>query len=138
LIFDWFLAVSKFASDISILAGAHWVISRQLFGRVKRPKVWLLAGDFLVLVLAVMALFYLGSLLANQILWLEVGDPDTISVVVVHRNQFEAAFAIIQWLTTLFIITEATVSVWCEWNEDAKVPKVSSKLTVFNPTFLPR
>lgn len=126
LLFDWFLAILKFATDILVLTGAHWVTSTQLFGRVKRPKIWLLAGDFMALALITMALFYLGGLLANQVLWLEVAEPNTITWVFTHRNQIEAAFAIIQWFATLFIVAEAAVSLRGEWSEDGEVPKVSS------------
>ena len=134
LIFDWFLSVLKYSSDISILAGAHWIISRQLFGCIRRPRIWLLAGDFLVLTLAVMALYYLGSLLANQVIWLEVGDPDTLSLVFMRRNQFEAAFAIIQFLTAFLIIAAAVVSLSCEWNEDKKLLEVSFGQQRLHPT----
>lgn len=72
-----------------------------------------------------MALYYLGSLLANQVIWLEVGDPDTLSLVFMRRNQFEAAFAIIQFLIAFLITAAAVVSLWCEWNEDKKLLEVS-------------
>jgi hypothetical protein len=125
LLCEWILAVLKFAADVSILAGAHWVISRQLFGRVKRAKAWLVTGDFLLLVVAAMSLYYLGSLLASQILWLQVGDLDLMNLVTVRRDQFEAAFAILQALTAFLISGEAATSFWCEWNEEGTVPNVS-------------
>jgi hypothetical protein len=127
LLYSWFLAILKFAADISLLAGTHWVVSRHLFDRVQRAKAWLLAGDFLILTLLVMALYYLCSLLASQILWLLVGDLDTLNEVSGHRNDFQAAYSAIQMLVTVLIVLESLVAVWCEWNEDrlSPTPKVS-------------
>jgi len=81
-----------------------------------------------------MALYYLGSLLANQVIWLEVGDPDTLSLVFMRRNQFEAAFAIIQFLTAFLIIAAAVVSLSCEWNVDKKLLEVSFGQQRLHPT----
>jgi hypothetical protein len=63
-------------------------------------------GELLVIVLVISNLYYLGSLLSNEVLWLEVANADIVRDIVSHRNLFELAFFAIQ-----FILTFGTLAV---------------------------
>jgi hypothetical protein len=71
------------------------------------------------------ALYYLGSLLADQVLWLEVGEVDTIDAVSNRKSQFDAAFAIMQWIVAFYILIEAAVAFSGDWRAEGEAPKVS-------------
>lgn len=112
-----------------MLAGTHQLISNQLniqpSNRLrKKAWIWYLTGKFIVLVQLILALYFLGSLFADEALWLQIADPSVIEGVVSRKDKFEAAFFIIQFLLTLTLLTGAALSVWFWWKEEQSIPSV--------------
>jgi hypothetical protein len=134
IIFYFFIACFRFAADILILSGTHRVVSMQVYHRLKLPRVpkmpslWFLFGEFIVVVLAIAALYHVGSLFAHASLWLQVADPSLVGVVERRQDKFDAAFAILTFLFTLFMLAGAGISFWCYHKEDGKVPEVCVQL----------
>lgn len=118
------IAVSRFTADIFLLVGTQILISYQLAFQLRTQiRVWRLAGIFVLLVLWTIALYYLFSLLAVEVLWLQMADPDIIRAVATRQNQFEASFFIIQFLVTLTMVTLTAVVVWI-WHKGGSIPRV--------------
>jgi hypothetical protein len=103
-LFYWLIVLAKFAADILMLAGAFRLLSCLISPKLGRLLTWIHTGEFLIIVLIIMALYHLGSYLANEVLWLNIADPVIIIDVSSRKDEFEAAFFIIQWLSTLFIL----------------------------------
>ena len=73
---------SRFTADILLLFGTQVLISYQLAFQLGRQiRAWRLAGSFILLVLCTIALYYLFSVLAVEVLWLQMADPAIISGV---------------------------------------------------------
>jgi len=132
ILLEWFIAIFKVAADVSIVTGAVRVISGQLFYLVKKAKAWLLVGEFFIIMLMVTALYYLGSLLADEVLWLQVADPDVVGGVTARKNKFETAFVMFQFLLTLMALVEAAWSVWFHRKDGSEVPKVGLQYQLVN------
>ncbi|KAF4631947.1 hypothetical protein G7Y89_g6189 [Cudoniella acicularis] len=102
ILLTFFLLLIKLPSDILLLLGSHRLISGQLFihSLVQKPKpiVWLLVGEFLALVLAILALYYVGSYLAYEVLWLNVADDGLVKGFVFSILTFVGAVLPL-WLT---------------------------------------
>jgi len=123
ILFYFPIAVSRFTADIFLLVGTQILISYQLAFQLRiKIRVWRLAGIFVLLVLCTIALYYLFSLLAVEVLWLQMADPDIIRGVATRQNQFEASFFIIQFLVTLTMVTLTAVVVWI-WHKGGSIPR---------------
>jgi hypothetical protein len=100
----FFLACFKFTSDIFLVSASHRIVSTQLYDcyQVKRSlaKIWLMLGELLVIILVISSLYYLGSLLSNEVLWLEVANDNIVRDIVSRRNLFQLAFFVIQFILT--------------------------------------
>ncbi|KAH8676465.1 hypothetical protein BGZ60DRAFT_428982 [Tricladium varicosporioides] len=101
IIYYFFLACLKLPADILILAGSHRIISGQIYihhrTRTPRPVIWLLAGEFLVIVLIILALYYAGSLFAYEVLWLQVADATaSFSLWFLRKNKVPSSSSPIQ------------------------------------------
>jgi hypothetical protein len=126
VLYDWFNEVFRVAANVLIPAGAHSVVSRILDWRWPNAKWWGFAGDFIVLVAQVMAFYYLGSLLADQVLWLQIAEVSTAETVSRRKNQFDATFSILLWILALFVLVEAAVALWREEKDLKEIPWVRS------------
>ena len=129
ILYQFFLSSARYATDIFMLAGTHQLISNQLNIQPsnqlrKKAWIWYLTGKFIVLVQVILALYFLGSLFADEALWLQIADPSVIEGVVSRKDKFEAAFFIIQFLLTLTMLTGAALSVWFWWKEEESIPSV--------------
>jgi hypothetical protein len=129
IIYDFFLSSASYATDILILAGTHQLISNQLNSQPthqlrKNARTWYLTGRLIVLVQIILALYFLGSLFANEALWLQIADSSVIDGVASRKNTFEAAFFIIQFLFTLTMLTGAAISALLWWKEVESIPNV--------------
>ncbi|OCK81696.1 hypothetical protein K432DRAFT_403557 [Lepidopterella palustris CBS 459.81] len=125
ILFYFFIACLKFAADFLILAGTHRVTSGLLFYQIKKAKIWHLVGEFIIIVLMITALYYLGSLLADEILWLQVADSDAIQSVNTRKNKLEAAFVILQFFLTLMTLAATMLSAWIYLDDDSEIPRQS-------------
>jgi hypothetical protein len=135
ILYEFFLESARYATDIFILAGTHQLISEQLTNQPsnqlsKKARIWHLMGELIVLVQIILALYFLGSLFANEALWLQIADPRVIDGVSSRKDKFEVAFFIIQFLLTLAMFTGAAISVWHWRKEEEFIPKVH-KFTPF-------
>jgi hypothetical protein len=129
IIYEFFLSSARYATDIFVLAGTHQLMSDQ-FNRQPRSQlrrrawIWSLTGELIVLVQIILALYFLGSLFADAALWLQVADPSVIDGVASRKDEFEAAFFIIQFLLTLTMLTGAATSAWFWLKEAESIPSV--------------
>ena len=129
ILYEFFLSSARYATDIFILAGTHQLISDQLNIQPnnqlrKKAWIWYLTGKFIVMVQVILALYFLGSLFADEALWLQIADPSVIDGVASRKDKFEAAFFIIQFLLTLAMLTGAAISAWFWWKEEESIPNV--------------
>jgi hypothetical protein len=126
ILYYFFLACLKFPADILILAGSQRIISGQLYihhpKRTPKPVIWLLTGEFLVIILMILALYYIGSLLTYEVLWLQVADASVVLSVGTRRNKMETAFFVIQFLLTLLTLAAASFSFWFSKQENPFIP----------------
>ncbi|KAF2472650.1 uncharacterized protein BDR25DRAFT_10731 [Lindgomyces ingoldianus] len=126
VLYDWFTEVLRVSANVLIPAGAHAVVTRLLGWMGPSAKWWAFVGDFFVLTARIMALYYLGSLLAHQVLWLQVAQVDTVQTIMVRKNQFDVAFSILLWILAFFILFEAAVALWGDWRGEkdrAAIPR---------------
>lgn len=119
ILVDFFLACLKAASNILILAAAHRIVSGQLFECVQmmqrkqlKAKIWLFMGEFLIITLMIMALYYVGSLLSYEALWLGIADTDTVEEMEGRRNNLQSAFFAIQLVLTFMVFCGACLLSW--------------------------
>jgi hypothetical protein len=127
MLYDWFTEVLRVSANVLISAGAHTVVTRLLGWMGPSAKWWAFVGEFFVLTASTMALYYLGSLLADQVLWLQVAQVDTVQTIVGRKNQFNAAFSILLWILAFLILVEAAVALWGSWRGEkdrAAIPRV--------------
>jgi hypothetical protein len=73
----------------------------------------------LVLVLFVLALYYIGSLFAYEVLWLQVADASEVLSVRSKRNKIELAFFVLQYMITLLTLAAASFSFWFSRKQNA-------------------
>jgi len=115
ILLAFFLACFKFTSDILLVSASHRIVSTQLYDcyQIKRyqAKLWLMLGELLVILLIIASLYYLGSLLSNEILWLEVANADIVSDIVTRKSRFQLAFFVVQFIITLGTLVGAG-SLW--------------------------
>lgn len=99
-----------------MLAAIHRIVAGQLFEcfQVTKfgAKLWFMLGEFFVIILITMALYYLGSLLSNQVLWLGLADTNTIDNVVSRRNSLQSAFYAIQFILSFMALAAASMLSW--------------------------
>jgi hypothetical protein len=129
ILYEFFLSSARYATDIFILAGTHQLISDQLNIQPnnqlrKKAWIWYLTGRLIVLVQIILALYFLGSLFADEALWLQIADPSVIEGVASRKDKFEAAFFIIQFLLTLTMLAGSAISVWFWWKVEESIPNV--------------
>jgi hypothetical protein len=73
------------------------------------------------------------SYFANEVLWLNVADPDIINDVSSRKDRFEAAFFIVQWFLTLFMLTAVSVVLYFKKAEGEGINKVCISLNKVHP-----
>ena len=117
IIYDFFVVSARFAADIFILKGTHRLICKQLDTQFRKAHIWRFVGEFILIVLVIIAFYTAGSLFADQILWLQIADTSIIGDVAAREDKFEASFFIIQFLLTLAFLTSAGISLWF-WKRD--------------------
>lgn len=122
LLFEIFPAMVKFMSEVLLLAGAHRVTSSLLSNR--KPHFANLGGEFLIVVLILMALYSFGSLVVNIVLWLQVADPGTIDAIFWRRSRLNTAFCVIQFLLTTICVSEASYFTWTSRRDGKDMMKV--------------
>lgn len=115
----FFISWTKFYADVLILAGTLQVFSCLISQRLEKPLIWVRIGEFLVIILWITALYYLGSYFANEFLWLNIADPDIIDDISSRMNKFEEAFFIVQYLLTFFMLI--TISVVLHLGDDPSI-----------------
>ena len=121
----FFIAVLRYTADILLLGGAHRIISCRLYIQLNKPLSWILVGEIQILILVLLALYYVGSYVANEVLWLNVADPEIVDDLSNRKDKFEAAFFIIQFIFALFVFVGSLISAW-KWRKyDKHIPKVN-------------
>jgi hypothetical protein len=103
ILYYFFLASTRLATNLLILAGTCEIVSDQLYTQYGQKRFFRI-GELVLLVLTVMGLYYAGSLLATIVLWVRIAEPSMISSCASQQDHFEAAFFIIQWLLTLAML----------------------------------
>jgi hypothetical protein len=142
ILYEFIVSSARYATDIFMLAGAHQLMSDQLKTHPsnqlrKRATAWRTTGKLIVLIQITLALYFLGSLFADEALWLQVADPNVISGIVSRKDKFEAAFFIIQFLFTLTMLTGAAISAWFWWREEELVPSVRKFISLGYEALVP-
>lgn len=127
----FFITVTKFAADILVLTGTLRVLSCLISQRLDRPLLWIKIGEFQIIILLITALYHLGSYFANEVLWLNVADPDVINDVSSKKDRFEAAFFIIQWLLTLAMLIAIAAVLYMNPEDDDTISPVCDSLNTF-------
>lgn len=125
----YFIAVPitlvKFCAEGLLVANAYRIVVLHLLQQSRKAKIALLVGEVLVLVLIVTALYSVGSLVACQIVWLQLADASTRNSFARPQVRFEAAFYIIQFFLSLFAMAFATILGWLINRATSDVPAVS-------------
>jgi hypothetical protein len=129
ILYEFFPWCARYAADIFVLAGTHQLISEQLTNQPsyqlsKKAQVWRLAGELIVLVQVILALYFLGSLFADEALWLQIADPSVIDGVSSRKDKFEAVFFVIQFVFTFKMLIGAAISGWYWRKEKESIPMV--------------
>jgi hypothetical protein len=69
-------------------------------------------GELLVILLVISGLYYLGSLLSNEVLWLEVANEDIVRGIANRRNIFLLVFFVVQFVLTFGTLAIAGLLWW--------------------------
>jgi hypothetical protein len=108
ILYDFVLEMLKFIADILLISSTHQIITRFLreteHFRHQILKIWFLVGEFLVIILSFMGLYYIISLLANQILWLGIASSGLIISVRNFKYSFQGAFFGFQWVLSFMVL----------------------------------
>jgi len=124
ILFYFPILFSRFTADILLLFGTQILISYQLaFQLRKQIRALRLAGSFVLLVLCTIALYYIFSTLAVEVLWLQMADPAIISGVASRQNQFEVSFFIVQFLLMLAMAIGTAIVVWLWQHRGGSIPR---------------
>ena len=129
ILYGFFLSFARYATDVFMLAGTHELTLEELTNQPRRQlsrrtRIWRLTGKLVILVQVTLALYFLGSLLADEALWLQIADPSVIDGVASRKDKFETAFFIIQFLLALIMLIGAAISVWYWQEETESIPDV--------------
>ncbi|KAF2461823.1 hypothetical protein BDY21DRAFT_329748 [Lineolata rhizophorae] len=136
---DSLFYVFKFAADIFIIAGAYRIASAEISKRILKSWIWKATGDFVIILLTMLALFHVGTRFAHGILWIGVADIIDIQHLAQRRNEFEIAFMVLQFLLALGTLAMSTLSLWL-WKaiDGWRIPKESWLLVVATGSLLIR
>ena len=105
VITDFVFAIPRYIGDVAFLVGLHHVVWSE-FAQVitPYPLTWRLSVDGTIMIVVLMAVYAIGSLLANEVYWLQVADYDQIQLLYNRKNSFDTAYVAFQWLLTLAIV----------------------------------
>ncbi|KAG4436979.1 hypothetical protein IFR05_007549 [Cadophora sp. M221] len=122
ILFGVFIEGLKVGSDILMIIGAHRVLTAQVYQchKIQRPKarVWLYTGEFFILLIEIMALYYLGSLLAHEVLWLGIANTSAVDAVTGRQDSLQSAFFAFQWILSLMLLCGSLTLAWVEDEDD--------------------
>lgn len=122
---DVAITALKFCAEGSLMATAYRIVVLHLLQQSRRAKVALIFGEFLILSLVVTALYSLGSLVARQIVWLQLADETTRNAFSWPQRRFEAAFYGVQFCMGFFTAAFATTNSLMIHRATGNVPPVS-------------
>jgi hypothetical protein len=107
----WITGLKLFA-DILLLVVAHRVCTCMMSRyREKLAAYWLLTGDFLTITLAAIALYYIGSSAATEILFLNEADNSLVRDISGRELKLQAAFYSVQAGLSIFVLVGAILHI---------------------------
>lgn len=111
LMYVWITGLKLFA-DILLLVVAHRVCACMMSRyRGKLAAYWLLTGDFLAITLAAIALYYIGSAAATEILFLNEADNSLVRDINGRELKLQAAFYSVQAGLSIFVLVGAILHI---------------------------
>ncbi|KAH9222481.1 hypothetical protein DL95DRAFT_454491 [Leptodontidium sp. 2 PMI_412] len=122
ILFGFFIEGIKVGSDILMITGAHRVLTAQVYQCHKtqrlKARVWLYTGEFFILLIQIMALYYLGSLFAHEVLWLGIANTSAVDAVAGRQDSLQSAFFALQWILALMLLCGSLKLAWIEDQDD--------------------
>ena len=93
--------------------------------RLSRPRLWLYVGDGLLLVVRVLAWFYVLLYVCFVFVWMYFVDARALEDVASLCNAFETAFTALQFALSFFLFASAGVSGFLSAHQSSRLSKVS-------------
>jgi hypothetical protein len=119
------IAALKFAAEGLLTATTYRIVVLHLLQRTRWAKIALVAGEVLSLTLVVTALYSLGSLVARQIVWLQLADEHTRLGFAGPQRKFEAAFYCVQFCMSVAATVLAGLNAWMVHHATGDISAVS-------------
>ncbi|KAF2192228.1 hypothetical protein K469DRAFT_307483 [Zopfia rhizophila CBS 207.26] len=129
ILFYFFLAAIKLSADVSLLSGVVRITIQQIYHKIRNAKVCLLVSELFIILLMILALYYIGSFLADEVVWLQVVEPVIAAAITNQENKLETAFVVFQWLLSSMALVGSSLHVLILQEEDNEAP-LYSYLTV--------
>lgn len=108
-----------------MITGAHRVLTAQVYQCHKtqrlKARVWLYTGEFFILLIQIIALYYLGSLFAHEVLWLGIANTSAVDAVAGRQDSLQSAFFALQWILALMLLCGSLILAWIEDQDDLLV-----------------
>ncbi|KAH7330474.1 hypothetical protein BKA65DRAFT_59291 [Rhexocercosporidium sp. MPI-PUGE-AT-0058] len=126
VLLGFFIEGLKVASDTLMIIGTHRILTAHFFqcqNKIQRVKavIWAYTGEFFILVIEIMGLYYLGSLLAHEVLWVGIADTSAVAAVAERKESLQSAFFALQWILALMLLSGSLTLDWIEGGDDLLV-----------------
>lgn len=106
------ISVLKFCAEGFLVATTYRIVVLHLLQQTRKAKIALLLGEVLNLVLLVTAMYSVGSLIAGQVVWLQLADEKTRKGFAWPQRKFETAFYAVQFCMSFLASIFAGLNLW--------------------------
>ncbi|ETI21665.1 hypothetical protein G647_08012 [Cladophialophora carrionii CBS 160.54] len=118
----------KLCGEGFLVATTYRIVVLHLQQQTRKAKVALVLGEVLILALLVTAMYSLGSLIARQIVWLQLADEKTRNSFAWPQRKLEAAFHCIQFCMGLIATVFAGINAWMIHQAHGKLTAITHRL----------
>lgn len=130
------LAALQFCAEGFLVATTYRIVVLHLLQQTRKAKIALILGEVLNLTLIITALYSIGSLVARQIVWLQLADEKARNGFARPQRRFEAAFYGLQFCMGLLATGFAGLNLWGHYavGDIASVSRLVERQTFFELT----
>jgi 4-amino-4-deoxy-L-arabinose transferase-like glycosyltransferase len=125
---DVAISALKFCAEGFFVATTYRLVVLHLQQQMRKAKAVLILGEVLILTLLVTALYSLGSLIARQIVWLQLADEKTRNSFAWPQRKFDAAFYCIQFCMSFLTSVFAGMNGWIIHHTTGQITAVCPRL----------
>ncbi|EXJ56123.1 hypothetical protein A1O7_09054 [Cladophialophora yegresii CBS 114405] len=122
------ISALKLCAEGFLVATTYRIVVLHLQQHIRKAKVALILGEVLILALLATAVYSLGSLMARQIVWLQLADEKMRNSFAWPQRRFEAAFYCIQFCMGFLATVFAGINAWMIHDVHAELTAITHRL----------